>query len=106
MCGHGTIGVVASLAYQQKITTGTHWFETPVGLIKTTLHDDGSCSIQNVPSYRYKKQVEVQVPELGLIRGDNRSSAARQASLALVPVPQGERSYAAPGHRTKFLLSA
>ena len=70
MCGHGTIGVVASLAYQQKITTGTHWFETPVGLIKTTLHDDGSCSIQNVPSYRYKKQVEVQVPELGLIRGD------------------------------------
>lgn len=70
MCGHGTIGVVASLAYQQKITTGAHWFETPVGLIKTTLHDDGSCSIQNVPSYRYKKQVEVQIPELGLIHGD------------------------------------
>lgn len=70
MCGHGTIGVIASLAYQQKITAGEHWLETPVGLVKTTLHDDGSCSVQNVPSYRYKKQVEVQVPELGLICGD------------------------------------
>ena len=70
MCGHGTIGVIISLAYQQKITAGEHWLETPVGLVKTTLHDDGSCSVQNVPSYRYKKQVEVHVPELGVIRGD------------------------------------
>ncbi|MGM8871708.1 proline racemase family protein [Psychrobacter sp. 2Y5] len=70
MCGHGTIGVIASLAYQQQITAGVHWLETPVGLVQATLHDDGSCSVQNVPSYRYKKQVEVQVPGLGLIRGD------------------------------------
>ena len=33
-------------------------------------------------------------------------SALKHASLALVPVPQGERSYALPGQRTKFLLSA
>ncbi|GAF62729.1 LOW QUALITY PROTEIN: 4-hydroxyproline epimerase [Psychrobacter sp. JCM 18903] len=70
MCGHGTIGVIVSLAYQQKISAGVHWLETPVGLVKATLHDDGSCSVQNVPSYRYKKQVEVHVPELGLICGD------------------------------------
>ena len=70
MCGHGTIGVIVSLAYQQRITAGVHWLETPVGLVQATLHDDGSCSVQNVLSYRYKKQVEVQVPELGLIRGD------------------------------------
>jgi len=70
MCGHGTIGVIVSLAYQQQITAGVHWLETPVGLVQATLHDDGSCSVQNVPSYRYKKQVEVQVPGLGLIRGD------------------------------------
>lgn len=70
MCGHGTIGVIISLAHQQKITAGEHWLETPVGLVKTTLHDDGSCSVQNVPSYRYKKQVAVKVPELGIIRGD------------------------------------
>lgn len=70
MCGHGVIGVLASLAYQEKITAGIHWLETPVGLVKATLHENGSCSVQNVPSYRYKKQVEIQVPELGLVRGD------------------------------------
>lgn len=70
MCGHGTIGVIASLAYQQKISAGTHWLETPVGLVQTTLHDDGSCSVQNVPSYRYKKQVAVEVPELSVVHGD------------------------------------
>lgn len=70
MCGHGTIGVIVSLAYQQQISAGIHWLETPVGLVKATLHEDGSCSVQNIPSYRYKKQVAVQVPELGLIRGD------------------------------------
>lgn len=70
MCGHGTIGVIISLAYQQKISAGTHWLETPVGLVQATLHEDGSCSVQNVPSYRYKKQVAVEVPELGVIHGD------------------------------------
>jgi len=30
------------------------------------------------------------------------ASAARHASFALVPVPQGERSYALPGQRTKL----
>src|SRR5262249_46161348 len=33
-------------------------------------------------------------------------SATRQASLALVPVPQGERSYAPPGQSTKLRLCA
>ena len=70
MCGHGTIGVIASLAYQQKITAGDHYLETSVGLVKATLHDDGSCSVQNIPSYRYQKQVEVQVPNIGPIYGD------------------------------------
>ncbi|MBH0085165.1 proline racemase family protein [Psychrobacter sp. SCQQ22] len=70
MCGHGAMGVIASLAYQNKITAGTHWLETPVGLVKAILHDDGSCSVQNVPSYRYKKNVLIQVPHLGQICGD------------------------------------
>ncbi|CAM4153285.1 proline racemase family protein [Psychrobacter arenosus] len=70
MCGHGTIGVIASLAYQQKITPGEHYLETTVGLVKATWHEDGSCSVQNVPSYRYQQQVEVQVPNVGPIFGD------------------------------------
>lgn len=70
MCGHGSIGVMASLAYQGKIGVGEHYLETPVGMVKATLHEDGSCSIQNVPSYRYRSQVAVDVPNLGVIHGD------------------------------------
>lgn len=70
MCGHGSIGVIASLFYQGKIAVGEHWLETPVGMVKATLHDDGSCSIQNVPSYRYRKQVAVDVPNFGVMHGD------------------------------------
>lgn len=70
MCGHGSIGVIASLAYQGKIGVGEHRLETPVGVVTATLHEDGSCSIRNVPSYRYRKQVAVDVPNLGVIHGD------------------------------------
>lgn len=70
MCGHGSIGVVASLAYQNKIGTGEHFLETPVGTIKAVLHDDGSVEIVNVPSYRYRQAVEVEVEGLGKIKGD------------------------------------
>ncbi|MEX9542639.1 proline racemase family protein, partial [Escherichia coli] len=59
MCGHGTIGLVASLAYLGKITVGEHRIETPVGDVQATLHADGSVSIQNVYSYRYRKAVSV-----------------------------------------------
>ena len=38
--------------------------------------------------------------------GRNLPSAARQAILALVPVPHGDRSYSRPGHSTKLRLSA
>ncbi|SPX83135.1 proline racemase family protein [Moraxella ovis] len=70
MCGHGSIGVITSLAYQGKIGVGDHRLETPVGIVTATLHEDGSCSIRNVPSYRYRKQVVVNVPDLGIIHGD------------------------------------
>lgn len=70
MCGHGSIGVIASLAYQGKIGVGEHRLETPVGVVTATLHEDGSCSIRNVPAYRYRKQVAIDVPDLGVIHGD------------------------------------
>src|SRR5690606_40971653 len=56
--------------YQKKITPGEHYLETTVGLVKATPHEDGSCSVQNVPSYRYQKQVAVQVPNIGPVHGD------------------------------------
>lgn len=70
MCGHGSIGVIASLAYQGKIGVGEHRLETAVGIVTATLHHDGSCSITNVPSYRYQKQVRLKVPDLGVVHGD------------------------------------
>jgi 4-hydroxyproline epimerase len=70
MCGHGTIGVVASLAHLGRIGTGTHRIETPVGDVQATLHDDGSVSVRNVPAYRLRKGVAVEVPGHGVVHGD------------------------------------
>lgn len=70
MCGHGTIGLVASLAYMGRITAGIHRIETPVGCVTATLHADGSVSVRNVPAWRHLHQVAVDVPGYGTIRGD------------------------------------
>ena len=70
MCGHGTIGLVASLAHMGHIRPGVHGIETPVGTVQTTLHDDGSVSVRNVPAYRLHHQLTVQVPGYGPVTGD------------------------------------
>ncbi len=70
MCGHGTIGLVATLAYLGKIQVGTHIIETPVGDVEATLHEDHSVSVRNVPAYRHQKAVEVDVPHYGKVKGD------------------------------------
>ena len=70
MCGHGTIGLVASLAYLGRIQPGTHGIETPVGTVTTTLHEDGSVSVRNVPAYRLHHRLRVEVPSHGTVTGD------------------------------------
>ena len=70
MCGHGTIGLVASLAHIGRIGVGEHKIETPVGTVTTTLHADGSVSVRNVPAYRHLHQVAVELPGHGTVRGD------------------------------------
>ena len=70
MCGHGTIGVMVSLAHLDRIGAGIHRIETPVGVITATLHDSGKVTVQNVPSYRSRKSVSVAVPHFGEVRGD------------------------------------
>jgi 4-hydroxyproline epimerase len=70
MCGHGTIGIVATLAYRGLITPGEHRIETCVGVVTATLHEDGRVSVANVPSYRKAKAVVVDVPGVGKITGD------------------------------------
>ena len=70
MCGHGTIGLLASLAYLGRIQPGVHGIETPVGTVSATLHDDGSVSVRNVPAYRLHHQLCVTVPGYGEVVGD------------------------------------
>jgi 4-hydroxyproline epimerase len=70
MCGHGTIGLIASLAHLGRIGAGMHAVETPVGTVQATLHDDGSVSVRNVPAYRYRKDVALNVPGFGPVVGD------------------------------------
>lgn len=70
MCGHGTIGLVVTLAHMGRIQPGVHTIETPVGDVTATLHDDGTVSVRNVPAYRHAKQVAVDVPGYGRVHGD------------------------------------
>ncbi|MFN2405704.1 MAG: proline racemase family protein, partial [Pyrinomonadaceae bacterium] len=70
MCGHGTIGVVATLAYLNRIRPGTHRIETPVGIVTARLYENGEVEIENVPSYRHLAKVTVDVPNFGPVTGD------------------------------------
>jgi 4-hydroxyproline epimerase len=70
MCGHGTIGLVASLAHMGRIEAGEHRIETPVGIITATLHQSGEVTVENVVSYRQAANVAVDVPAFGTVRGD------------------------------------
>jgi proline racemase len=70
MCGHGTIGLVATLAHLGRIQPGEHRLDTPVGSVTATLHSDGEVSVANVPSWRVKKHLAVLVPGLGTVAGD------------------------------------
>ena len=70
MCGHGTIGLIATLAHMGRIGPGDHRIDTSVGVVTATLHTDGSVSVRNVPSYRKAKDVTIDVPGLGPITGD------------------------------------
>ncbi len=70
MCGHGTIGLVASLAFMGRIGAGRHRIDTPVGVVEAELHADGSVTVDNVASYRSQAQVTVEVPGHGPVTGD------------------------------------
>jgi 4-hydroxyproline epimerase len=70
MCGHGTIGLVASLAHAGQLAPGACRIDTPVGPVDAELHADGTISVGNVPSFRKARQVVVEVPGAGRVKGD------------------------------------
>ena len=70
MCGHGTIGLVATLAHMGRIKAGVHRIETSVGVVSATLHEDGAVSVDNVASHCAAREVTVDVAGHGFVTGD------------------------------------
>jgi Proline racemase len=80
MCGHGTIGVMTTLAYLGRLKTGQHRIETPVGVVTAELHELGDVSVHNVSSYRLAKNVAVDVDGYGRFRGEMNSASTSRLS--------------------------
>jgi 4-hydroxyproline epimerase len=70
MCGHGTIGLIASLKFAGRLVPGAFKIDTPVGAVDVQLHADGRVSVANVVSYRTHSKVAVDVPGIGRVVGD------------------------------------
>jgi 4-hydroxyproline epimerase len=70
MCGHGTIGLVVTMAHMGRILPGQHFIDTPVGTVAATLHESGEVTVENVPSYRTARAVRVDVEGYGPVTGD------------------------------------
>jgi len=67
MCGHGTIGLVVSLAHLGRIKPGVVKIDTPVGPVEAVLHPSGEVSLENVPSYRKTKGLVLRLPRGGTV---------------------------------------
>ncbi len=70
MCGHGIMGVAATMKHLGLIDTGMVCFETPVGIVKVAVLDDSTYQVENVPSYLYQSNVSIQVDDHGMVCGD------------------------------------
>ncbi len=70
MCGHGTIGLIASLAHAGRCEPGRLRIDTPVGPVDAHLHADGRVDVTNVRSFRKAKALAVELPGAGPIEGD------------------------------------
>ncbi len=70
MCGHGTIGLCATLAQLHRLPLDDVRIETPVGIVSARIHTPTKVTIQNVSSYRFHQDIEVNVPGAGKFVGD------------------------------------
>lgn len=77
MCGHGTIGTV-TIALEQGLVIpkkeGYLRLETPAGLVKVEYKKEGqkvkSVKLTNIPSYLAAEDIEIECPDLGLLKMD------------------------------------
>jgi 4-hydroxyproline epimerase len=70
MCGHGTIGLVVTLAHLGRAREGTCRLETVCGVVEARLVGENRVAIRNVPSHRHAAKVTVDAPGIGPVAGD------------------------------------
>lgn len=71
MCGHGSIGVAVTLGHLREVAVPSRFeLDTPVGVVDLELISAHEASVRNVPSYRYRAAVRVEVPGHGAVVGD------------------------------------
>lgn len=70
MCGHAAIGLAVTLAYLGRVGLGAMRLDTPVGVVTVDLTTANRVTIENVPSYRHRRDVAVDVPGMRTVRGD------------------------------------
>ncbi len=70
MCGHGTIGVITTLAHLGSIGPGEYPLQTCAGVVTATLTPSGSVRVANVASFRRARDVECELPGGVRVRGD------------------------------------
>src|SRR5262245_31695462 len=70
MCGHGTIGLVVTLAHMGRIRGGVCRLDTVCGPVEARMTDRNRVSIRNVASYRAARQTPVEGPGIGRVLGD------------------------------------
>jgi 4-hydroxyproline epimerase len=70
MCGHALIGTVATLKWLGTIDVGEVQIDTPAGIVKATIDEEGNILLANVESYLYKKDISLEVPGIGTVTGD------------------------------------
>ncbi len=69
MCGHGSIGVAVTLAHLDRVELGRITIETPVGVVSVELTDPNQATVENVPSFCYRRDVVLSVEGLGTVKG-------------------------------------
>jgi 4-hydroxyproline epimerase len=70
MCGHGTMGVIASLQFAGRLKPGAVKIDTPAGVVEAQLLEDGRVSVANVVSRRTVHRLTLDVPGIGRVQGD------------------------------------
>jgi len=69
MCGHGMIGLAVTLAHLGTLPLGSHLIDTPTGIVRIEILSANSVRVENVPSYRLRKDVHLPVDGIGEVSG-------------------------------------